>query len=104
MLYEQFGELKYKYRKPRILVQGVLCGHSREKREPNCGYVRNQLKEDEMGEQLRIPSNSPFTGGKSAVLTQLADPYYALHASARNKGLCPHGDNHQLRWWLCSLF
>ena len=27
-------------------------------------YVRNQLKEDEMGEQLRIPSNSPFTGGK----------------------------------------
>ena len=30
-------------------------------------------------------------------------PYYALHASARNKGLCPHSDNHQLRWWLCSL-
>ena len=31
-------------------------------------------------------------------------PYYALHASARNKGLCPHSDNHQLRWWMCSLF
>ena len=27
-------------------------------------YVRNQLKEDEMGEQLKIPSNSPFTGDK----------------------------------------
>ena len=27
-------------------------------------YVRNQLKENEMGEQLRIPSNSPFAGGK----------------------------------------
>ena len=27
-------------------------------------YVRNQLKEDEMGEQLRIPSSGPFTGGK----------------------------------------
>ena len=27
-------------------------------------YVRNQLKEDEMGEQLRIPSIGPFTGGK----------------------------------------
>ncbi|MBS6372802.1 MAG: hypothetical protein KH440_12520, partial [Oscillospiraceae bacterium] len=37
------------------------------------------------------------------VLTQLADPYYALHASARNKGLCPHSDNHQLRWWMCSF-
>lgn len=27
-------------------------------------YVENQLKEDEMGEQLRIPSYSPFTGRK----------------------------------------
>ena len=27
-------------------------------------HVRNQLKEDEMGEQLRIPSSGPFTGGK----------------------------------------
>ena len=27
-------------------------------------YVRNQLKEDELGEQLRIPSDSPFTGRK----------------------------------------
>ena len=27
-------------------------------------YVRNQLKEDKMGEQLRIPSSGPFTGGK----------------------------------------
>ena len=27
-------------------------------------YVENQLKEDEMGEQLRIPSASPFTGRK----------------------------------------
>lgn len=27
-------------------------------------YIRNQLKEDEMGEQLKIPSTSPFTGSK----------------------------------------
>ena len=27
-------------------------------------YIKNQLKEDEMGEQLRIPSTSPFTGSK----------------------------------------
>ena len=27
-------------------------------------YVKNQLKEDEMEEQLRIPSSSPFTGDK----------------------------------------
>ena len=35
-----------------------------EKRKQQAEYVKNQLKEDEMGEQLRIPSNSPFTGGK----------------------------------------
>ena len=27
-------------------------------------YIENQLKEDEMGEQLVIPSTGPFTGRK----------------------------------------
>ena len=45
--------------------------------------------------RLRAASSSPHAAGR---------PYYALHASARNKGLCPHSDNHQLRWWMCSLF
>ena len=39
-------------------------------------------------------ASDPYAAGR---------PYYALHASARNKGLCPHSDNHQLRWWLCSF-
>lgn len=29
-------------------------------------YVRNQLKEDEMGEQLRIPSNSRLRAASSS--------------------------------------
>ena len=44
--------------------------------------------------RLRAASSSPHAAGR---------PYYALHASARSKGLCPHSDNHQLRWWMCSL-
>ena len=44
--------------------------------------------------RLRAASSSPHAVGR---------PYYALHASARNKELCPHSDNHQLRWWLCSF-
>ena len=40
-------------------------------------------------------ASDPYAAGR---------PYYALHASARNKGLCPHSDNHQLRWWMCSLY
>ena len=27
-------------------------------------YVKNQLKEDELGDQMRIPGTSPFTGSK----------------------------------------
>jgi putative transposase len=27
-------------------------------------YIENQLKEDELGDQLRIPGTGPFTGGK----------------------------------------
>lgn len=27
-------------------------------------YIRNQLKEDELGEQMTIASIGPFTGGK----------------------------------------
>ena len=34
-------------------------------------YVRNQLKEDEMGEQLRIPSSGPVTGGKEQCASSL---------------------------------
>ena len=33
MLYEQFGELKYKVPEPRILVQRVLCGYGKGKNE-----------------------------------------------------------------------
>ena len=47
MIYEQFGELKFKYRN----------------REFWCRYIRHQLSEDKLGEQLSIPyAGSPFTG------------------------------------------
>ena len=38
-----------------------------------------------------------------ASITQLTESYYTFDVSARNKGLCPHSDNHQLRWWMCSF-
>ena len=43
-------------------------------------------------------------GVDRASITQLTESYYTFDVSARNKGLCPHSDNHQLRWWLCSFF
>ena len=60
MLYEQFGKLKYKYRSREFWCRGYYeetAGRIQE-------YIKNQLKEDEMGEQLTIQSKGPFTGSK----------------------------------------
>ena len=64
MLYEQFGELKYKYRNREFWCRGYYVDTVGKNESRIAEYVRNQLKEDEVGEQLRIPSTSPFTGGK----------------------------------------
>ena len=64
MLYERFGELKYKYRNRQFWCRGYYVDTVGKNESRIAEYVRNQLKEDEMGEQLRIPSASPFTGSK----------------------------------------
>ena len=64
MLYEQFGELKYKYRNREFWCRGYYVDTVGKNESRIAEYVKNQLKEDEMGEQLRLPSNSPFTGSK----------------------------------------
>ena len=64
MLYEQFGELKYQYRNREFWCRGYYVDTVGKNESRIAEYIRNQLKEDEMGEQLRIPSTSPFTGSK----------------------------------------
>ena len=64
MLYEQFGELKYKYRNREFWCRGYYVDTVGKNESRIAEYVRNQLKEDELGEQLRIPPDSPFTGRK----------------------------------------
>ena len=71
MLYEQFGELKYKYRNREFWCRGYYVDTVGKNESRIAEYVRNQLKEDKMGEQLRIPSS--VYGRQVAVLTQLAD-------------------------------
>ena len=44
MLYEQFGELKYKYRNREFWCRGVLCGYGRKERDPNCGVYKEPTK------------------------------------------------------------
>ena len=63
MLYEQFGELKYKYRNREFWCRGYYMDTTGKNTNRIAEYIKNQLKEDELGEQLRIGSPSPFTGG-----------------------------------------
>lgn len=64
MLYEQFGELKYKYRSREFWCRGYYVDTAGKNASRIKEYIKNQLKEDEMGEQLTIGGASPFTGRK----------------------------------------
>ena len=64
MLYEQFGEMKYKYRNREFWCRGYYVDTVGKNETRIAEYIRNQLKEDELGEQMTIASIGPFTGGK----------------------------------------
>jgi putative transposase len=64
MIYEQFGELKYKYRNREFWCKGYYVDTVGKNEARITEYVRNQLKEDEMSEQMVIPDVRPFKGRK----------------------------------------
>lgn len=67
MLYEQFGELKYKYRNREFWCKGYYVDTVEKNESRIAEYIQNQLKEDRLGEQLSIPGIPEaglFTGGK----------------------------------------
>ncbi|WP_138295230.1 MULTISPECIES: IS200/IS605 family transposase, partial [unclassified Clostridium] len=64
MMYEQFGELKYKYRNREFWCKGYYVDTAGKNAGRIAEYIKNQLKEDELGEQLTMPEGSPFKGGR----------------------------------------
>ena len=64
MLYEQFGDLKYKYRNREFWCKGYYVDTVGKNERRIAEYIENQLEEDELGEQLVIPGTGPFTGRK----------------------------------------
>ena len=64
MLYEQFGELKYKYRNREFWCKGYYVDTVGKNESRIAEYIANQLKEDQLGDQLLIPGMSPFKGSK----------------------------------------
>ena len=64
MLYEQFGELKYKYRSREFWCKGYYVDTAGKNTSRIAEYIKNQLKEDELSEQMVISEIGPFKGGK----------------------------------------
>ena len=64
MLYEQFSELKYKFRNRQSWCRGYYVDTVGKNENRIAKYIQNQLKEDELGDQTKISGTSPFTGSK----------------------------------------
>ena len=55
MIYEQFPELKYKYRNREFWCKGYYVDTVGKNERRIAEYIKKQLDEDKLGEQLRIP-------------------------------------------------
>ena len=60
MLYEQFGELKYKYRSREFWCKGYYVDTAGKNVSRIAEYIQNQLKEDQLGDQLTFSNDKTF--------------------------------------------
>lgn len=65
MVYERFGEIKYRYRNRQFWCRGYYVDTVGKNAQKIKEYIRQQLEEDKLGEQLAIPfKEDPFTGSR----------------------------------------
>ena len=64
MLYEQFSELKYKYRNREFWSKGYYVDTAVKNAERIAEYIANQLREDQLGEQLTLEWENLFKGSR----------------------------------------
>ena len=63
MLYEKFGELKYKYRSREFWCRGYYVDTVGKNAGRIAEYIKHQLEEDRLGEQMVMSApGDPFTG------------------------------------------
>ena len=86
MMYEQFGDLKYKYRNNEFWCRGYYVDTVGKNESRIAEYIKNQLKEDEMGEQLRIPYPDPLTGSKKQSPARLAGRFTRSRVTRGTEG------------------
>lgn len=62
MLYEQFGDLKFKYRSREFWCRGFYVDTVGKNKAKIQDYIKKQLDRDKLGDQLSLPyPGSPFT-------------------------------------------
>ena len=64
MIYERWGTLKYKYRGREFWCRGYYVDTVGKNTSAIAEYIKNQLKEDELNQQLVLDYGDPFTGNK----------------------------------------
>ena len=67
LIYEKFGELKYKYRNREFWCRGYYVDTVGKNTKAIAEYIKHQLDEDKMGEQMTMlgkANDNPFTGSK----------------------------------------
>lgn len=64
MIYERWGNLKNKYRGREFWCRGYYVDTVGKNTSAIAEYIKNQLKEDELNQQLVLDYGDPFTGNK----------------------------------------
>ena len=66
MIYEQFGDLKIKYRNREFWCRGYYVDTVGKDKKKIAEYIKHQLDEDQLGEQMTMLGNAdnPFKGGR----------------------------------------
>ena len=64
MIYEKWGNMKYKYRNRQFWCRGYYVSTVEKQEKVIERYIENQLKEDAMSEELTLNFEDPFTGSK----------------------------------------
>ena len=62
MIYEKWGNMKFKYRNRQFWCRGYYVDTVGKNEKKIAEYISNQLKQDEMSEQLVLDFHDPFNG------------------------------------------
>ena len=65
MIYEEFGDLKFKYKNREFWCRGYYVDTVGKNAKKIAEYIKHQLDEDKLGEQMTmLGKENPFTGSR----------------------------------------